>query len=169
MQKHLAKIHEAVSAFEGKGLIPVCSDADWSMHQLLEYLMGVTGPAKVWISSFSITEVAIRSFLNMQEKGLIQQLHCLFDLTVKRHKMGLLFFASNVVSEITITKCHAKLILIQNENYSITVVGSANFNVNDKKEAAVILYEKWLFDFYLGVLTGWMESGLKITTDEFNG
>jgi hypothetical protein len=167
MQKHLQKIHEAFSKFGGKPVIPVSSDGDWSMHQLLEYLLRVSGPANVWISSFSITEVAIRSFLQLQEKGLVGELHCLFDLTVKRHKIGLLFFLNNVVSDVVVTKCHAKLILIQNEKYTITVVGSANFNVNDKKEVAVIHFERWFFDFYLGTVQQWMDSGIKIQPDEF--
>jgi hypothetical protein len=168
MQKHLQKIHEAFSKFTGNKIIPVSSDGDWSMHQLLEYLLRVSGPASVWISSFSITETAIRSFLQLQEKGLIQELHCLFDFTVKRHKIGLLFFLHNVVTDVVVTKCHAKLILIENENYTIAVVGSANFNINDKKEVAIIHFEKWFFDFYLDILKDWMETGMKIQPDEFN-
>jgi hypothetical protein len=46
-------------------------------------------------------------------------------------------------------------------------VGSANFNVNDKKEVAVIHFERWFFDFYLGTIKEWMESGIKIQPDEF--
>lgn len=168
MQNYSRKIHEAVSKFGNSDVIPIASDGEWSMHQLLEYLLGISGPARVWISSFSITEVAIRSFLKLQERGLIEELHCLFDLTVKRHKAGLLFFANNVVSEISISKCHAKLILIQNKKYTISVVGSANFNINDKKEVAVIHFGQWFFDFYKDRLTVWMDAGLKITPDEFN-
>lgn len=167
MQKSLKKIHQAVSAFKDSSVIPVASNGDWSMHELLEYLLGISGPAKVWISSFSITEVAIRTFLNLQETGQITNLSCLFDFTVKRHKTGLLFFANNVVSDITISKCHAKLILIENADCTIAVVGSANFNINDKKEVAVIHFKRWFFDFYLNVLKDWMQSGLKITADEF--
>lgn len=167
MQNYSKKIDDAISKFKGSEVIPIASDGEWSMHQLLEYLLGISGPAKVWISSFSVTEVAIRTFLNLHDSGLLQELHCLFDFTVKRHKVGLLFFANNVSTEIAIDKCHAKLILIQNENFTITVVGSANFNINDKKEVAVIHFGKWFFDFYHALLTGWIASGLKVSNDEF--
>lgn len=168
MQKSLQKIHEAFSQFQGKEIIPVASNGDWSMHHLLEYLLGISGPARVWISSFSINEVAVRTFLNLQDAGLIQELHCLLDLSVKRHNLGLLFFANNIVSGISLSKCHAKMILIENETYTISVVGSANFNINDKKEVAVIHFGRWFFDFYFDVLSGWIQSGIKISTDEFN-
>lgn len=168
MLTQLKKINDAFSAFPDKDIIPLASDGDWSMHHLLEYLLEKYGPAEVWVSSFSITEVAIRTFLNLQEKGLIQQLHCLFDFTVKRHKTGLLFFASHIVSEIAIDKCHAKLILIRSEKVTITVVASANFNINDKKEVAIIHFSQWFFEFYLNKLIQWMESGIKISANEFN-
>lgn len=168
MQSSLQKIQQAVQKFRGKSVIPVASDGEWSMHHLLEYLLGISGPAKVWISSFSITEVAIRTFLKLQETGQIAELQCLFDLTVKHHKAGLLFFANNVVTRIAVAKCHAKLILIENDKMQITVVGSANFNINDKKEVAVIHMERWFFDFYKDTLTTWMNSGITISADEFN-
>jgi hypothetical protein len=167
MQKYLQKIHNAYLKFEGSNVIPMASNADWSMHQLLEYLLRITGPAKVAISSFSITEVAIRTFLNLKEEGLIQQLDCLFDFTVKQHKAGLLFFTSNVADTISISKCHAKLISIENDLFTLTVVGSPNFNVNDKKEVMVIHSDRWFFDFYYQVLTSWMADGLKIDADEY--
>lgn len=167
MQKHLQKIHEAYLKFEGSNVIPLASNADWSMHQLLEYLVLKTGPAKVSISSFSITEVAIRTFLNLKDAGLIQRLDCLFDFTVKQHKAGLLFFTSNVADSISISKCHAKLILIENDMFSLTVVGSPNFNVNDKKEVMVIHSDRWFFDFYNEILTSWIADGLKIDANEY--
>lgn len=146
----------------------MASDADWSMHQLLEFVLRKTGPAKVSLSSFSITEVAVRTFLTLKEEGLIQQLDCLFDMTVKRHKVGLLFFTSNVANNIWISKCHAKLILIENEEHSFCVVGSPNFNINDKKEVIVIHKDRWFFDFYRETLAGWMNEALRIDPDEFN-
>lgn len=168
MQKSLQKINKAFSGFENSNIIPVASDGEWSMHHLLEYLLRISGPSSVWISSFSITEVAIRTFLNLQEEGLIMDLHCLFDLSVKRHKIGLLNFANNVVSEIAVSKCHAKIILIKNEQHTITVVGSPNFTINDKKEVAVIHKEQWFFEFFFNELTTWMEAGLKIDSNDFN-
>ena len=168
MQQQFKKIEQAFSLYSDRDIIPLASDGDWSMHHLLEYLMEKSGPAEVWISSFSITEVAVRTFLNLHEKGLIRELHCLFDFTVKHHKVGLLFFASNIVSEIAIDKCHAKLILIRNEKFTITVIASANFNINDKKEVAVIHFSQWFFDFYHQQLSQWIESGIKISAGEFN-
>ena len=168
MPGYLQKITQAFEKFAGCNVIPMASNGEWSMHQLLEFLLQKTGPANVRISSFSITEVAVRTFLNLKEKGLIEHLNCLFDLTVTRHKAGLLFFTSNVADKIVVGKCHAKLILIETTQDSITVVGSPNFNINDKKEVVVLHTDRWFFDFYSQVLDDWMKQGLTIDANEFN-
>nr|NQU89741.1 hypothetical protein [Bacteroidota bacterium] len=138
------------------------------MHQLLEHLLKITGPAVVNISSFSITEVALRSFHNLMESGQIMQLRCLFDMNVKRHKLGLLYFASNVVSSIGLDKCHAKIILIVNDNWKLVVISSANFNINDKKEAGIISTENHVYHSVLTVYNTWYENSMKISKHEFD-
>lgn len=118
--------------------IPYYSEAEFSMHNLLESLIELTGPASVKITSFSITEDAIRAFHRLSEDRKITDLHCIFDHSVRRHRLGLLFFALNVSTEVALTKNHAKIILIENDVWKITVVSSSNFNVNDKIEAGIV-------------------------------
>lgn len=130
--------------------------------------MEETGPAKVRISSFSITETAIRSFVRLQESGLITSLTCLFDLSVKRYRVGLLFFASNVISEIGMTNIHAKMAFIENENWKVIVITSANLNINDKKEAGVIISIPYHYQNMLAHYEKWYNESLKVTPDEFN-
>ena len=149
-------------------IFPFSTEGTFSMHELLEFLLQKTGPATVRVMSFSITEVAIRTFLNLMEHGSIEKLECIFDLTVKRHRLGLLYFMNNVVSAISLTKNHAKLILIQNKKWKITVAGSANFNVNDKIEAGVISTQPDFFDFYNEKFNQWFNQGILVSKDEFN-
>ena len=143
------------------------SDNDFSTHELIAHLLEQTGPARVRISSFSITETAIRSFIRLQEEGLITSLTCLIDLSVKRYRIGLLFFASNVVNEIGMTNIHAKMVFIENENWKVVVVTSANLNNNDKKEAGVIISIPWHYQSLLAHYENWYSESLKVTPDEF--
>ena len=148
--------------------LPFFSESEFSSHQLLEKLLVFTGPAHVCISSFSISEIALRSLHNLCETGQITSLRCLFDLTVKRHRMGLLFFASNFVSGIGLAKNHAKIILIHNNNYQIVVVGSANLNLNDKNEAGIISTDADLYSFFRIKFEECYGKSLKVSPDEFN-
>ncbi len=124
------------------------SEGDFSMHELLEALLDLTGPASVKITSFSITEVAIRAFHRLSEERKITNLRCILDQTVKSYRLGLLLFAVNVSSEIALAKNHAKIILIENDKWKLTVVSSANFNVNDKIEAGIVSGCHDVYDFF---------------------
>lgn len=148
--------------------IPYASEADFSTHELIGHLLNQTGPAAVRISSFSITEIAIRSFLKLRESGMITELSCLFDLTVKRHRLGLLFFAHNIVNEVRLTKIHAKLIFIDNADWNLVVVTSSNLNVNDKMEVGLIISNAEEYRFYSDCFDKWFNDALTIDPDEFN-
>lgn len=166
--KNLSNKFEGIQEIRQNDTIPFTSEGEFSMHELLEFLLQRTGPAKVRITSFSITEAAVRSFLHLMEIGIILHLECLFDLSVKRHKLGLLNFAANIATSIALAKCHAKLILIENDNWSVSVIGSANFQVNDKIEAGVISTRPEFLQFYRERFNCWFWKGLLISKDEFN-
>lgn len=159
---------EKLQSLEGNITFPYVSEGEFSQHQLLEFLLTRTGAAQVHIASFSITEVAIRSFLNLIEKEYISGLTCIFDLSVRRHRLGLLYFMNNVVNSIALTKNHSKLILIENLRWKVTVVSSANFNINDKIEAGIISTENRFYDFYYKQFKQWFNKGIIVTRDEFN-
>ncbi len=141
---------------------PYWSDGRWSMHDLLMFLLKLTGGAKVYLSTFSISEAAIRSFNHAIKTGLITELNCLFDYTVKRHKLQLLYFASNVANDIRLAPNHSKLILIENKDWTISVVGSANMTPNPRKEAGVILTDRNTFLHYKKHLIKTMLNGTDI-------
>jgi len=166
--KNYSNKFDKLQNLEANVTFPYVSEGEFSQHQLLEFLLTHTDAAQVQIASFSITEVAIRSFLNLIEKKYINNLTCIFDLSVRRHRLGLLYFMNNVVNSIALTKNHSKLILIKNLHWEITVVSSANFNVNDKIEAGVISTEKRFYDFYLKQFNNWFNKEILVTRDEFN-
>jgi hypothetical protein len=165
--KNLSDKFEGIQEIKQNVTFPFASEGTFSMHELLEFLLTKTGPASVRITSFSITEAAVRSFLNLMEAGVILRLECLFDISVKRHKLGLLYFVNNVASSIALAKCHAKLILIENDKWRISVIGSANFQVNDKIEAGVISTQPGFLKFYWNRFTLWFLKGILISKDEF--
>lgn len=146
---------------------PFFSEGLWSMHDLMMYLLEITGPAKVWISTFSISEAAIRAIHLGIEKGWITEIHCFFDQTIRKHKVGLLFFANNIVNnvigDISIGANHSKLVLIENDHWSISVVGSANMTPNPRKEAGVIFSDKSTLEFYKSHLVKSISEGLPAT------
>lgn len=99
---------------------------------------------------------------------MITELTCLFDLTVKRHRLGLLFFAHNIVNAVKLTKIHAKLIFIDNADWNLVVITSSNLNVNDKMEVGLIISNGEEYQFYSDCFDKWFNDALTIDPDEFN-
>ena len=142
---------------------PFWSNGKWSMHDLLLYLVKLSGPAKVWLSTFSISEIAIRAFSHALETGLITELHCLFDYTVKTHKLSLLYFAGNIVSDIRLVPNHSKVILIENNDWKITVISSANMSPNPRIEAGVIIVDDNIYNDFKTRLVNTMMNAHPLT------
>lgn len=166
--KNLLQKLPFLADLQTNSIYPFVSEAEFSMHHVLGELLKVTGKAEVKVSSFSISETALRSFYRLTEQGAISGLQCLLDISVKRHKLGLLFFANNTGIEVSLVKNHAKLILIKNTSWSVVIVGSANLQENDKNETGVICTRADIYEYFENYFSTWFKKGLIVTADEFN-
>lgn len=120
----------------------------WSQHQLLEYLLRKTGPCRLWMTTWTITEEPMRALLMMLREGLILELNAVLDYRIEKRKPEAFQLASQLITRIKLTKCHAKLLVLKNENWNVTVLGSANFSKNPRIEAGVIFTDKASADFH---------------------
>jgi hypothetical protein len=119
----------------------------WSMHQLLEFVLLKTGPAKVWMTTWTITEEPMRALLDMLQRELITELNAIFDYRIERRKPEAFQLASKIITKIKLTKCHAKVLVIRNDQWNVTVIGSANFSKNPRIEAGCIFTDQKSADF----------------------
>lgn len=110
----------------------------WSCHDLLFHLLSFTGPAKVYLATWSITEDPARMLVNGLNNGIIQELYGLFDIRVKIRNPETYIFAKHNLCKARLTVCHAKVTVIENELWKICIVGSANYTNNPRIEAGVI-------------------------------
>lgn len=159
--------------FDGLGgnspiTIPYYSRAEFSMHELLEFLVWASGPARLRLSTFSLSEIALRTLYRLVDSKQITGLQCILDTTVKRHRLGLLYFASHITASIALTKNHAKILLLDNDTHRWVVVGSANMNLNDKIEAGIVSSDPVIYTRF----SSWFDEEFKlcphkISPDEF--
>lgn len=138
------------------------SDGNWNLHDLLDYLLSLSGEANVLISSYSISEASVREFLRLKEEGCIMSLRVLLDLSVKSQKGSLLFFANNVADEIRLAANHSKIIIIEGETRFFTVLSSANFTVNPRYECGFITTDNDALEFFKNKLSQAFEKALPL-------
>lgn len=134
------------------------SKGAFNLIQLVLYILKQTGPAHVFISSYSIAEDSLSTLKRYQERGEILSIRFLIDNRVRTiSPKPFDFLVTAFPGAYRCCALHAKVALIWNERFTISVVGSQNATHNPKLERGIIHTEKPVFDF-----------DLKTLTDEFN-
>lgn len=131
----------------------------WSMHDMLEYLLQHIGPAHVWITTWSVTEGPLRNICRLIDEGMIMSLTALFDHKIDQRKPASLQLALGLNARIQLVKCHAKMLVIQNDEWAVSVTGSANLTKNSRLEAGVISCDRSVSNFH----KTWIENEFRIT------
>lgn len=133
-----AKLHQVFGRVARDQSVHYVSLGDWSTHDLLFFLLEQTGPARVYFTTWAISEYAIRQLYQFIEHGLILELKGIFDYRNGIRKPAELQFLQKITTDIKAAKCHAKVTVIENDNWGISVVGSANYTRNPRIEAGVL-------------------------------
>ena len=146
-------LQDTIGDIAGKKDRMVISNNSWSMHDLLFYLLEQTGPAKVHFTTWQIGERAIRMMSEAMKTGLITELNSILDRRIRIRRSEALAFTQNVCNNVCLVDCHAKIALIENDLYHISVFSSANFTKNARIEFYIIYFQSYIFDFNLHWLT----------------
>jgi len=111
---------------------------EWSCHELLHYILQKTGPAKVYIATWSISEGGARYLSELMTGGMITELHGLFDYRSNNRHPAAFHLAKQYCSTLRLYPNHAKVSCVINDNWSICLNGSANYTNKKRIEAGVL-------------------------------
>lgn len=107
------------------------------MHQLALHILSLTGPASLYATTWAINEEVVASLIRAKQDGLLLSASFLFDWRVRKYKPKA-YALANAHFSTQVVSLHAKICVIENDQYSIAVVGSANWTRNSKIEAFCI-------------------------------
>ena len=136
--RHYNRIEDVIGELiPGRNIHFACL-VEWSMHELLDYLLQKVGPSKVYIATWSIGETGARYLVDLIQKGLITELQGIFDFRSSNRHPEAFHLAKQHVSRLRLYPCHAKVTVIVNDNWQIVVNGSANYTNKKRIESGVI-------------------------------
>lgn len=149
-----------------EGIYPGCifnmmSDGKWSMVHLLTRILQDTGPAEVWATTWSANEDSIRSLIDLRKAGYFTSLNFLFDFRVRKYRPAAYFLAKENFNS-KIASCHAKVTVIINDKWSVSIIGSPNYTRNDRIEAVVIFESREIAEFH----KNWILKKMELASDE---
>lgn len=129
---------------------------NFNLVRLIVYLIRQTVPVHCIMTSYSFSQGSIEQLQNRIERGDILSFRVIIDNRVKT--MSPKPFQMLMESfDYRCTSVHAKVALLWNENWRVTIVTSQNATDNPKLERGVIFTDEEIFNF-----------DLKILEDEFN-
>lgn len=138
----LKSLKIGIGDLEKNIVLPFATGGSWSLHQLMEYILIQTGPCKLWFTTWTISEEPLRCMVEMIKKGLITELNAILDYRIAKNKPEAFQLAGNIITNIRLTKCHAKVLVLKNSEWQVTVIGSANLSKNPRLEAGVIFTDE---------------------------
>ena len=134
------------------------SRGNFNLVRLISYLIKQTGPAHVFMTSYSFSQKSIEQLQHKISKGEILSFKVILDnrvrvMSPKPFQMIASSFDYRCIS------VHAKVALIWNDEWKISIVTSQNATDNPKLERGTIFTDPQVFNFDLKVLENEFERG----------
>lgn len=124
------------------------SDGAFSTHELIEHFVKITGPVKLYLTTWAMSENPLRSILNLVDRKMITELNCLFDVKITDRAPKVFAMANSIVTRVKLVHCHAKIFVIENDEWAIVNNASANMTKNPRMEAGVVCSERRIAELY---------------------
>ncbi len=145
----LTELDNIIAHVEHDSMLSYINKAKFSAHNILLTLLSLTGPAQVYLASWAISEKPVRDILNALADGRITELYCLFDADVRGKNPKAYQLAEHNFKNMGHAKTHAKVIVIINDNWAVTVSSSQNLSNNMRWEQGTILENRETAEMYI--------------------
>lgn len=128
------------------------------LFDVLEKILVETGPANVYITTFSTSEEFLRKIFHFRKKGFIRHATMVTDLKASKKTKNLYHLISNVFDDVYLGENHSKIILISNEKWHVAVCTSQNQTRGNRTEGGIITTDKKVFDTFYRALSDFIST-----------
>ena len=113
---------------------------------LLHWILGQTGKADVWVSSYSTSEPFLNGFALMKLQGKVGRSMILLDARAVKKTLKLVAEMKYGFDHVFFGQNHSKIILVKNDMWQVAVVTSQNQTYGARAESTIITTDKGVFD-----------------------
>lgn len=149
---------QAIGLLTGDQDIHFYSYGNFNLVRLILYLIKQTGPAHIFMCSYSFSQQSIESIQKRIEKKEILSFRVIIDHRVKTMSPKP-FQMLSTSFDYRCTAIHAKIALLWNDRWHLSIVTSQNATDNPKIERGTIFTDKSIFDFDLKTLENAFKHG----------
>lgn len=134
------------------------SYGNFNLVRLILYIIKQTGPVHCFMTSYSISQKSIETLLKRIEQQELLSYRVIIDNRVKSMSPKPFQMLSTVFN-YRCSSIHAKVALLWNEQWKISVVTSQNATDNPKMERGTIFTDPQVFEFDLNALENEFKRG----------
>ncbi len=121
---------------------------------VLEWILQQVGKAKVWQTSFSISEEFLRRLFFIEKEGKVLEFNLVLDHKATNKTLKLWSFICQVMKRTYLADNHSKILLVESEaGDTISVVTSQNLTRGNRHESTFISTDKAIFAALHGQVT----------------
>lgn len=121
---------------------------------VLEWILSQVGKAKVWQTSFSISEEFLRRLFFIEKGGKVLEFNLVLDHKATNKTLKLWSFICQVMKRTYLADNHSKILLVESEaGDTVSVVTSQNLTRGNRHESTFISTDKAIFAALYGQVT----------------
>lgn len=136
------------------------SDGAFNLIQLIAYILKQTGPAHIFLTTYSIADDSINVLKRKIEQGEILSARFIIDNRVRSMSpKNFDLLAGSFAGCYRCRALHAKVALIYNDDWHVTLIGSQNATRNPKLERGIIHTDINIFNFDKKILEHEFDAG----------
>jgi hypothetical protein len=87
---------------------------------------------------FSIKEYQSRLLANLKDQKILQEIHAYLDYRIDVRSTEAMQLIMNSFDSVGFGRTHSKVIVLINNEYSLTICGSQNLTANTRDDAGII-------------------------------
>ena len=133
------------------------SKGNWSLHELIEFILAQTGKADVTFCTWAIRQEPVRALLAMKEGGLIRTINCILDYRASQRDIETTLLVESNFDKVVYKRSHAKVVVIESNDWKVAIIGSQNFTKNPRIECGIVTTELDAVNFHLN----WMNDEIE--------
>ena len=134
------------------------SYGNFNLVRLIVHLMKQTGPVNLFMTSYSFSQKSIEQLLLQRKRGNLLSFKVIVDNRVRSMSPKPFQMLINVF-DYRCSSIHAKVALLWNNDWKISIVTSQNATDNPKLERGTIFTDPKIFEFDLKALTNEFNRG----------
>jgi hypothetical protein len=143
LHKHIGEIKQGYTYH-------ATSNGKWAVYNLIGYILKQIGTSDIIKTTYAISQEAVIYYNRIYKRGLINKMIYVIDSSARHRNRKAIELMNNFI--IKYSNVHAKLCLITNNEFFITLKGSGNDTSGNRIEDFTIFTDKSVFDFYNKVI-----------------